>query len=112
MGSELEQQPAAERCRCGYLLKGLTEKRCPECRRPIPRKPRRKKPYLLWGFLIGFGILAVPSIGLLCFGGFASDCSLGLDILGGGIGLVIAVVTGLIGMLIGYGIYRRRCRTS
>ncbi len=49
MGSaeETKQQPAAERCGCGYLLKGLTEKRCPECGRAIPSGARRKWPYLL-----------------------------------------------------------------
>jgi hypothetical protein len=30
------------RCRCGYLLRGLTEPRCPECARAIPSG---KKPY-------------------------------------------------------------------
>ena len=46
MGSEhpdraeqTQQQPGAERCRCGYPLKGLREKRCPECGRPFPAKP-------------------------------------------------------------------------
>ena len=33
-------EPTGElRCSCGYLLQGLTEKRCPECGRPFPRKP-------------------------------------------------------------------------
>ena len=107
MGSELEQQPAAERCRCGYLLKGLTGKRCPECGRPIPGKPRRKKLNLLWGFLIGFGIVAVPTLvlfgpGMLHGSGLSQDFATGFAL----IGLAIAVGTGLIGMLIGYGTYR------
>ncbi len=115
MGSELEQQPAAERCRCGYLLKGLTEKRCPECGRPIPSGARRKWPLLRSGFLWGFGILAVPSIAVLCIAAFfipggAGFCGMwqAFVFIAGLIGLAIAVVTGLIGMLIGYGIYRRR----
>ncbi len=36
-------EPTSElRCSCGYLLQGLTEKRCPECGRPFPGKPRRR----------------------------------------------------------------------
>ena len=60
----------------------------------LEQQARRKKPYLLWGFLIGVGILAA-TIDRLSW-----------------IALVFAVVTGLIGMLIGYGIYRWRCRIS
>ena len=116
---EGQQTPgtAELRCSCGYLLQGLTEKRCPECGRSIPSKPRRKKPYLLKGFLWGFGILAVPSLVLAMWGqvriwfvdlgtGEAADLEEGLMIGFGSAGLVVSVVTGLIGMLIGYVIYR------
>ena len=113
--AEGQQTPgtAELRCSCGYLLQGLTETRCPECGRSIPSKPIRTWPYLWRGFLWGFGILAVPSIALLCYGAFTSGgpgfCSMGqvVALIGGGIGLAIAVVTGLIGMLIGYGRYRK-----
>ena len=60
------------------------------------------------GFLWGFGIVAVPSIALLCYGAFTSGgpgfCSMGqaVALMAGGIGLVIAVGTGLLGTLIGY----------
>ena len=116
---QTEQQPAAERCRCGYLLKGLTEKRCPDCGRLIPDKPRRKKPYLLWGFLIGFGIVALLTLLLVIvftggMPGFINydPTTKSIDAIFLMLGLAIAVGTGLIGMLIGYGIYRWRCRIS
>ncbi len=101
------------RCSCGYLLQGLTEKRCPECGRSFPGKPRRKKPYLLWGFLVGFLLVAVPMLvwigPFLCWARGADGQFYGLIVLlGAGVGLAIGVVTGLIGMLIGYVVYRIR----
>ncbi len=105
------------RCHCGYSLRGLTGDRCPECGRPFPGT--RKRPYLVRGFLWGFGILAVPTVVIGVPGYFIAVADVrpgdnwSLSFLGPlsvlilcGIVLAIAVVTGLIGMLIGYGVHR------
>ena len=101
------------RCSCSYLLQGLTEKRCPECGRPFPGKPRRKKPYLVWGFLVGFSLVAVPTLVWFVVvvipetssGNCVNDAIRALVPMSG---LAIAVGTGLIGMLIGYVMYRKK----
>ncbi len=103
-----DEQTGELRCSCGYLLQGLTEKRCPECGRPFPGKPHRKKPYLVWGFLVGFSLGAV-TIGLTFVvilpetGDCVSDAIRQLLLM---LGYATTVVTGLIGMLIGYVVYR------
>ncbi len=97
-----DEQTSELRCSCGYLLQGLTEKRCPECGRPFPGKPRRKKPYLVWGFVVGFSLLAVPF--LVWFVVLVipeTRTSLAIRELVLMLGCGTAVVTGLIGMLIG-----------
>ncbi len=99
-------------CKCGYDLRGLTGDRCPGCGITVIRiKPMQ--PYLLSGFLWGFGVLAVPAVALMAWVLFQSIRFAGEDIgwgyFGLGIlfvfsiaGLVAAVGTGLFGMLIGY----------
>ncbi len=99
------------RCRCGYELRGLTSGRCPECGSPVTqskfRRKGRKKRYVLWGFLWGFGIVAVPSLLLLLFAVFYKPRG-GFDFVRefcfmfgiGGLGISL-LITGPIGMLIG-----------
>ena len=95
-GQRTDEQTGELRCRCGYLLQGLTEKRCPECGRPFPGKPRRKK-YLLSGFLIGFGIVAAPTLVWLAFLFFMisdqSGAEAAFTLMYAGVGLAIAVVS-------------------
>ena len=108
--------------RCRYVLDSLSDHRCPECGRPFDpanrrtyrTTPHRKSAYLGWGFLIGSGIMALLTLLHLMPGYFANDSSGTSKAIAEIIlmlGLAIAVGTGLIGMLFGYGIYRWRCRT-
>ncbi len=105
-------------CECGYDLTGLTAKRCPEWGGTVTRhKPGRMWPYMLGGFLIGFGLLAVPSVALIApriiavpdeyvaayVFGVEPAALLERTLYGVALvaGLGLAVVTGLTGMLIG-----------
>jgi ABC-type Fe3+ transport system permease subunit len=108
-------------CRCGLRFHGMSMTRCPVCKRPFIRKPVRIPPYLWGGFLWGFGIPAVPTVVVFVPSFFLALAQVDpnetlsglgppLVILSGGIGLAGAVVLGLVGMLIGYGIYRWRRR--
>ncbi len=74
---------------------------------------RKKWRYPLRGFLCGFVIGVVPTIvwikPFLCWARGGDGQFEGLIVLlGVGAGLAVAVVTGLIGMLIGYIVYRKR----
>ncbi len=99
------------RCQCGYLLQGLKERRCPECGRTFTgKRRRRKKPYLLRGFRWGFGIVVVPTlvwtaIALYDVRKDSTGIAGAFVLMYAAVGLAVAVVTGLIGMWIGYGIY-------
>ncbi len=73
-GQTTDEQTGELRCSCGYLLQGLTEKRCPECGRPFPGKPRRKD-HLGWGWgctvVTVLAVLGFLAIALLLLWGWA-----------------------------------------
>jgi len=56
--------------RCGYVLDGLSDHRCPECGRPFDpanrrtyrTTPRRRWSWKIIGALIGFGVVAIPTV--------------------------------------------------
>ena len=107
-GQTTDEPNGAPRCKCGYLLRGLTEKRCPECGRPFPKHAIRRTPYLVWGFVGGFSPVALLTIGVLIIdlgnpGNAVSDARADMMLI---LDCAAAVVTGLIGMAFGYIVYR------